>query len=69
MSCNTKSQAKRAALDVDRYLKFFKELALFSPASWFVCVLIFDSVTSGTVWGVIQCLPMLLFLKTSLSTD
>ena len=67
---NTMSQAKRDAFDIDRYLKFFKSffkgLALFSPASWFVCVLIFDSVT---VWAVTQCLPMFLFLKKSLSTD
>ena len=55
------SQAKRDAFDIDRYLKFFKSffkgLALFPPASWFVCVLIFDSVTSVTVWAVTQCLP------------
>ena len=70
---NTMSQAKRDAFDIDRYLKFFKSffkgLALFPPASWFVCVLIFDSVTSVTVWAVTQCLPMFLFLKKSLSTD
>lgn len=66
---NTMSQAKRDAFDIDRYLKFFKGLALFPPASWFVCVLIFDSVTSVTVWAVTQCLPMFLFLKKSLSTD
>ncbi len=70
---NTMSQAKRDAFDIDRYLKFFKSffkgLALFLPASWFVCVLIFDSVTSVTVWAVTQCLPMFLFLKKSLSTD
>mgnify|MGYP003340415376 FL=1 len=70
---NTMSQAKRDAFDIDRYLKFFKSffkgLALFPPASWFVCVLIFDSVASVAVWAVTQCLPMFLFLKTSLSTD
>ena len=32
-------------------------------------VLIFDSETSVTVWAVMQCLPMFLFLKKSLSTD
>ena len=70
---NTMSQAKRDAFDIDRYLQFFKSffkgLALFPPVSWFVCVLIFDSVTSVTVWVVTQCLPMVLLLKTSLSTD
>ena len=70
---NTMSQAKRDAFDINRYLKFFKSffkrLALFPPASWFVCVLIFDPVTSVTVWAVMQCLPMFLFLKTSLSKD
>jgi hypothetical protein len=70
---NTMSQAKRDAFDIDRYLEFFKSffkrLGLFPPVSWFVCVLIFDSVASVTVWAVMQCLPMFLFLKISLSTD
>lgn len=70
---NTMSQAKRDAFDIDRYLKFFKSffkrLAFFPSVSWFVCVLILDSVTTVTVWAVTQCLPMFLFLKISLSTD
>ena len=70
---NTMSQAKRDAFDIDRYLKFFKssfkKLALFPPVSWFICAIIFDSVTSVTVWAVTKCLPMFLFLKKSLSTD
>jgi hypothetical protein len=32
-------------------------------------VLILDSVTAVTVWAVLQCIPMFLFLKISLSTD
>ena len=70
---NTMSQAKRDAFDIDRYLKFFKSffkrLAFFPSVSWFVCVLILDSVTIATVWAVMQCLLMFLFLKISLSTD
>ena len=70
---NTMSQAKRDAFDIDRYLKFFKSffkgLAFFPSVSWFVCVLILDSVTTVTVWAITQCLPMFLFLKISLSTD
>ena len=70
---NTMSQAKRDAFDINRYLKFFKSffkrLAFFPSVFWFVCVLILDSVTAVTVWAVLQCLPMFLFLKINLSTD
>ena len=66
---NTMSQEEQDKFDIDRYLNFlkpfFKKLALYPPITYAFCGLALKGDIIETVWGIIQLLPFLLFIKKS----
>ena len=66
---NTMSQKEQDKFDIDGYLNFlkpfFKKLALYPPLTYAFCSLVLKGDIIGTVWGIIQLLPFLLFIKKS----
>ncbi len=66
---NTMSQKEQDKFDIDGYLNFlkpfFKKLALYPPLTYAFCSLVLKGDIIVTVWGIIQLLPFLLFIKKS----
>ena len=66
---NTMNQEEQDKFDIDGYLNFlkpfFKKLALYPPITYAFCILAIKGDIIETVWGIIQLLPFLLFIKKS----
>ena len=66
---NTMNQEEQDKFDIEGYLNFlkpfFKKLALYPPLTFVLCSLALKGDTIETVWGIIQLLPFLLFIKKS----
>jgi hypothetical protein len=66
---NTMNQEEQDKFDIDEYLNFlkpfFKKLALYPPITYAFCSLVLKGDIIEIVWGIIQLLPFLLFIKKS----
>ena len=66
---NTMNQEEQDRFDIEEYLSFlnpfFKKLSLYPPITYALCSLALKGDTVETVWGIIQLLPFLLFIKKS----
>ena len=66
---NTMNQEEQDKFDIEGYLNFlkpfFKKLALYPPLTFVLCSVALQGDTIETVWGIIQLLPFLLFIKKS----
>ena len=66
---NTMNQEEQDRFDIEEYISFlkpfFKKLSLYPPITYALCSLALKGDTVETVWGIIQLLPFLLFIKKS----
>ena len=66
---NTMNQEEQDRFDIEEYISFlkpfFKKLSLYPPITYALCSLALKGVKVETVWGIIQLLPFLLFIKKS----
>ena len=66
---NTMSQKEQDKFDIDEYLNFlkpfFKKLSLYPTLTYLLCSLALKGDTIELVWGIIQIMPFLLFIKKS----
>jgi len=66
---NTMNQEEQDKFDIEGYLNFlkpfFKKLSLYPPLTYALCSLALKGDTIELVWGIIQIMPFILFIKES----
>ena len=66
---NTMNQEEQDKFDIEGYLNFlkpfFKKLSLYPTLTYLLCSLALKGDTIELVWGIIQIMPFLLFIKKS----
>ena len=66
---NTMNQEEQDKFDIEGYLNFlkpfFKKLSLYPTLTYLLCSLALKGDTIELVWGVIQIMPFILFIKES----
>ena len=66
---NTMNQEEQDKFEIEGYLNFlkpfFKKLSLYPTLTYLLCSLALKGDTIELVWGIIQIMPFLLFIKKS----